>query len=65
MIGSRYILREFLGAEAIKDNETDRLTGFGRGCSGFERGDEFRVLYSRQDALAICFWLNERAEGYP
>ena len=58
--GKRYILREFLGGTAIKDTATDKLYGYGKGCSGFEPGDEYRVLYTKADAEAVCFMLNER-----
>lgn len=62
--GHRYILREFLGGTAIKDTATDKLYGYGKGCSGFEPGDEYRVLYTKADAEAVCFMLNEREAYY-
>lgn len=66
IVNKRYTLREFGGAVAIKDNAPDAypvLFGIG---SGVDRTfQEHRIFYTKDDAQAVCDWLNERDAGYP
>lgn len=62
----RYTLREFAGSVAIKDNHPDAIVllyGVGHAV-GYE-AQAHRRLYTRDDAQALCDWLNERDQGYP
>lgn len=66
MINKRFAVREFGGAQAIKDGAKDcgkMLYAFG--FSVRVPWDEHRKFYTVEDARAVCDWLNSRENGYP
>lgn len=63
MSNKRYIVRQFGGAQAIKDSS--KLAGRILHAFGFSvrvPWDEHRKFYTVEDAQAVCDWLNSRGK---